>query len=73
MLITTQTPEQLEARNAQNREMLALNTELYIRKSFNASLISLEAESWIAIAKEQGFNDLATELENDLRFELETA
>lgn len=73
MLITSQTPEEQEIRNDQNRQILSLTTQIYIRNQFNKAITSMEAESWITIAKEQGLIDVAIDMENDLRFELEIA
>lgn len=70
MIITDHTTKERAIRNVQNREMLGLNTQIYIRKSFDNALTSLEAESWITIAKEQGLNELASEMKRDLQFEL---
>lgn len=73
MLIASVTPQAQEERNVQNREMLRLNTEIYIRQSFHKALTSMEAESWITIAQEHGFIDMAIEMQQDLNFELQTA
>lgn len=70
MLISNHTPQELEERNVINRVLLMMATALYIRNSFIKAPQTMEAESWIAIAREQGFIKLADELQNDLETEL---
>lgn len=70
MIHTENTTKEIAIRNVQNRELLKLNTELYILKSCEKALTSLEAESWITIAREQGLNELASQMKRDLEFEL---
>jgi phosphohistidine swiveling domain-containing protein len=67
------TTKEKAIRNAENRDMLKTNAKIYIRKSFDKAVVAMEAESWIMIAKEQGFTALAAEMEADLQHELETA
>lgn len=70
MIHTESTTKERAIRNVQNRELLKFNNQRYIRQSFDEAITSLEAESWITIAKEQGFNDLASEMKSDLETEL---
>lgn len=60
----------LKLRIAENRKELFDLAKKRIRSSFDQSLTSLEAESWIAIAKEKGFHELAEEMIIDLQTEL---
>jgi len=73
MLISKHTPEEQAVRDNQNREMLRLCTQIYIRQSFGLAKTTMEAESWITIAQEQGFIEMALEMQQDLNFELLTA
>jgi hypothetical protein len=59
-------------RNVINRKLLQNNITDYIRKAFDNAATSLEAESWITIAIEYGFKDLAAEMKTDLQNELVT-
>lgn len=69
ILITTATAEDQATRNQLNREILSLTTQNFIRNEFNKSRTSIEAESWIVIAKEQGFENLSAEMQLDLETE----
>lgn len=60
-------------RNKINREILDLQVHSTIRNSFDKSRTTLEAESWIAIARERGLCMLADAMEIDLQNELLTA
>lgn len=73
ILTTDKTAAEQEQENAYNQELLVHYIKSYIRDRFDKTVLQHTAESWITIAKEQGFNDLATEMESDLQTELLTA
>lgn len=73
MLITSHTPQEKAMRDSLNREMLALNNQRYIRTSFDGAITTSEAQSWITIAMEQGYFDMALEMADDLKTEIVNA
>lgn len=70
MLVSNVTQQEQEAWDAMNRNILDSVTQLYIRKEFGKAYTTKEAESWITLAQEKGFLELALELQNDLITEL---
>lgn len=64
------TPVDLKLRVSENRQQLFNHVKNAIRKAFDNSRTSLEAESWIALAKEKGYHEMAEEMANDLQTEL---
>ena len=73
MIQLTSTPAQKKQRDYVNKKLLQYDIERLIRSKFDKATLSLEAESWITIAKEMGFIETAEQMEADLQHELETA
>ena len=51
------------------REIIKNNTQATIRKGFNEALVDSSAQGWINFAREQGFSDMADEMQKDLNSE----
>lgn len=70
ILKSTYTDLDLKLRVADNRQELFDATKRLIRNGFDRAITSLEAESWIALAKEKGYNEMVEEMVSDLETEL---
>lgn len=60
----------LKLRTAENRQMLFEDVKTLIRRAFDRAVTSLEAESFIILAKEKGYHEMAEEMAIDLETEL---
>jgi hypothetical protein len=60
----------LKLRTAENRQMLYEDVKTLIRRAFDRAVTSLEAESFIILAKEKGYHEMAEEMAQDLQTEL---
>lgn len=70
ILHSNYTAVDLKLRTAENRQQLFDHYKSFIRAQFDNCHTSLEAESWIALAKEKGYHQLAEEMSIDLQTEL---
>lgn len=65
------TEVELKLQIAENRQMLFNKIKNEIRGAFDSPVLTeLEAQAWIAIAKERGLHELAEEMSIDLQTEL---
>lgn len=64
------TVQEMNERNELNKDLLKSNTETYILRSFYQASTSLEAKSWIEIAKCLAMNETAEIMDRHLNFEL---